>query len=122
MRGTAAAMLLFAFCISIRFIHMAKDRPIVEGSTQEPVTTEVSTTETSTTEASTTESSGTGNVKETLLTGQGDDTTTESVKNMDLKSNDKSNEFSDAVFVGDSRTEGINCCKRIYCKSNPSGR
>lgn len=24
MRGTAAAMLLFAFCISIRFIHMAK--------------------------------------------------------------------------------------------------
>ena len=64
MRVTAAAMLLFAFCISIRFIHMAKDRPIVEGSTQEPVTTEVSTTETSTTE-----SSGTGNVKETLLTG-----------------------------------------------------
>lgn len=75
MRGTAAAMLLFAFCISIRFIHMAKDRPIVEGSTQEPVTTEVSTTETSTTE-----SSGSGNVKETLLTGRGDDTTTESVK------------------------------------------
>ena len=72
MRGTAAAMLLFAFCISIRFIHMAKDRPIVEGSTQEPVTTEVSTTETSTTE-----SSGSGNVKETLLTGRGDDTTTE---------------------------------------------
>ena len=102
MRGTAAAMLLFAFCISIRFIHMAKDRPIVEGSTQEPVTTEVSTTETSTTE-----SSGTGNVKETLLTGRGDDTTTGSVKNMDLKSNDKSNEFSDAVFVGDSRTEGF---------------
>ena len=91
MRGTAAAMLLFAFCISIRFIHMAKDRPIVEGSTQEP----------------TTESSGSGNVKETLLTGRGDDTTTESVKNMDLKSNDKSNEFSDAVFVGDSRTEGF---------------
>lgn len=102
MRGTAAAMLLFAFCISIRFIHMAKDRPIVEGSTQEPVTTEVSTTETSTTE-----SSGTGNVKETLLTGQDDDTTTGSVKNMDLKSDDKSNEFSDAVFVGDSRTEGF---------------
>ena len=53
MRGTAAAMLLFAFCISIRFIHMAKDRPIVEGSTQEPVTTEVSTTETSTLQIST---------------------------------------------------------------------
>ena len=102
MRGTAAAMLLFAFCISIRFIHMAKDRPIVEGSTQEPVTTEVSTTETSMTE-----SSGTGNVKETLLTGRGDDTTTGSVKNMDLKSDDKSNDFSDAVFVGDSRTEGF---------------
>ena len=102
MRVTAAAMLLFAFCISIRFIHMAKDRPIVEGSTQEPVTTEVSTTETSTTE-----SSGTGNVKETLLTGRGDDTTTGSVKNMDLKSDDKSNDFSDAVFVGDSRTEGF---------------
>ena len=65
------------------------------------------TTEVSTTETSTTESSGTGNVKETLLTGRGDDTTTGSVKNMDLKSDDKSNDFSDAVFVGDSRTEGF---------------
>lgn len=82
-RGTAVVLFVLAFCISIRFLHMARSRQTVEGATQEPVTTETNT-----------------------IAGSEKHNTADA-SFMDQKNKNTASEFSDAVFIGDSRTEGF---------------
>lgn len=113
-RGMAAVLFMLAFCISIRFLHMARSRQTVEGATQEPVT-----------EASAIAGSEKYNTADASLMDQNNKNTTRSIKNMKADQGETKNiadtsldrsehtltdtasEFSDAVFIGDSRTEGF---------------
>lgn len=114
-RGTAVVLFVLAFCISIRFLHTARSRQTVEGATQEPVTTETNAIA----------GSGKHNTADASLMDQKNKSTTTSIKNMkadqgetkntadtstdrlENTSTDTASEFSDAVFIGDSRTEGF---------------
>lgn len=82
-RGTAAVLFMLAFCISIRFLHMARSRQTVEGATQEPVTTEAN-----------------------AIAGLEKHNTADASL-MDQENKNTTGDFSDAVFIGDSRTEGF---------------
>ena len=100
MKVTVGAMVVLTFAICIRMFIDKRVTKIVAGSTQEietsSQTTEMYTNKTDSTTENTTE------VTDEITTEATDEITTEAVNEEAEK-----DAFSDAVFIGDSRTEGL---------------